>query len=70
VSTIISITIVSRQIKKSQSSMYNDKSRHIHHKHNIIECLLSNKIISIDYIKSKEKYHESINQRFVKRACV
>ena len=33
--------------------MYNGKSRHICHKHNTVRQLLSNEIISIDYIKSK-----------------
>lgn len=56
--------------EKAQSSMYNDKSKHIHHKHNIIKCLLLNKIISIDYVKSKKKYFGFINKKFVERACV
>ena len=30
------------------------KSRHIHRKHNTVRQLLSNGIISIDYIKSKD----------------
>jgi hypothetical protein len=34
--------------------MYNGKSRHIHRRNNIINHLLLNKIIFIDYIKSKE----------------
>jgi hypothetical protein len=34
--------------------MYNVKSRYICHRHNIIKHLLSNEIISIDFIKSKE----------------
>jgi hypothetical protein len=34
--------------------MYNGKSRHIHHKHNIFKHLPSNGIISINYIKSNE----------------
>ena len=34
--------------------MYNGKSRHIRLKHNTVRQLLSNGIISIDYIKSKD----------------
>ena len=34
--------------------MYNGKSRHIRRRHNIVRQLLSNGIISIDYIKSKD----------------
>ena len=34
--------------------MYNSKSRHIRRRHNIVRQLLSNGIISIDYIKSKD----------------
>ena len=34
--------------------MYNGKSRHIHRRHNTVRQLLSNEIISIDYIKSKD----------------
>ena len=34
--------------------MYNDKSRHIRRRHNTIWQFLSNRIISIDYIKSKD----------------
>jgi hypothetical protein len=34
--------------------MYNVKSRYIRHRHNIIKYLLSNEIISINLVKSKE----------------
>ena len=34
--------------------MYNGKSRHIRRRHNTVRQLLSNEIISIDYIKSKD----------------
>ena len=39
---------------RAQSSMYNGKSRHIHHRHNTIRQLLSTGVISIDYVKSKD----------------
>ena len=41
-------------IGRAQSSMYNGKSRHIRRRHNTIKQLISNGIISIDYVKSKE----------------
>jgi hypothetical protein len=41
-------------IGRAQSYMYNGKSRHIRRRHNSVKQLLSNGIISIDYIKSKD----------------
>ena len=41
-------------IGRAQSNMYNDKSRHIRHRHNTIRQLLSTGIISIDYMKLKD----------------
>jgi hypothetical protein len=41
----------------------NGKSQHIRRKHNTVRQLLSNDIISIDYIKSKDN-SGSVNQRF------
>ena len=39
----------------AQSSMYNGKSRQIHSRHNTIRKLLSIGVISLDYVKSKDK---------------
>ena len=41
-------------IGRAQNDMYNGKSRHIRRRHNTFRQLLSNGIISIDYIKSKD----------------
>ena len=41
-------------IGRAQSHMYNGKSRHIHQRHNTIRKLLSNGIITIEYIRPKE----------------
>ena len=41
-------------IGRAQNDMYNGKSRHIRRRHNTVRQLLSNGIISIDYIKSKD----------------
>ena len=42
-------------IGKAQSNMYNDKSKLIYHINNILKQFLSNDIILINYVKSKEK---------------
>ncbi|KAM2838666.1 hypothetical protein COP1_030352 [Malus domestica] len=39
---------------RAKSHVYNGKSRHIRRRHNTLKKLLSNGIISIDYVKSKE----------------
>ena len=39
---------------RGKSNIYNGKSRHIRRRHNTIKQLLSNGVISIQYIKSKE----------------
>ena len=41
-------------IGRAQNSMYNDKSRHIHRRHDIIKQLLLIGVISLDYVKSKD----------------
>ena len=41
-------------IGRAQNSMYNGKSRHICRRHNTVRQLLSNGIIVIDYVKSKD----------------
>lgn len=38
--------------------MYSNKSRYIHHKQNTIKHLISNGVIFIDYVKSKENIVE------------
>lgn len=41
-------------IERVQNSIYNNKSRHMCHKYNIVEYLLSNGIIFIGYVRSKK----------------
>ena len=38
----------------AQNIIYNGKSRHIHRRHNTVKQLLSNGIISIDFVLSKD----------------
>lgn len=38
----------------TQNSMHNGKFQHIHHRHNTIEQLISNGLLSINYVKSKD----------------
>ena len=42
--------------------MYNGKSRHICRRHNTVRQLLSNGIISIDYIKSKDNLPDPLTK--------
>ena len=42
--------------------MYNGKSRHIRRRHNTVRQLLSNEIISIDYIKLKDNLADSLTK--------
>ena len=41
-------------ISRTQNFIYNGKSTHIRHRHNTIKQLLSNGIISIDFVSSKD----------------
>ena len=41
-------------ISRAQNFVYNSKSRHIPHRHNIIRQLLSNGVISIDVVVLKD----------------
>ena len=50
-------------IGKAQSNMYNDKSRHIRHRHNTIKQLLSSGVVTIDYVKSKANIADSLTKR-------
>ena len=50
------------EIGRAQNDMYNDKSGHIRRRHNIVRQLLSNGIISIDYIKSKDNLTNSLTK--------
>ena len=41
-------------IGRAQSHLYNGKSRHIRRRHNTVRKILSNGIMTIEYIRSKE----------------
>jgi len=41
-------------ISRAQNFIYNGKFRHIRRKHNTVKQLLSNEIISIDFVSSKD----------------
>ena len=41
-------------ISRAQNFIYNGKSRHIRHRHNIVKQLLSTEIISIDLVLLKD----------------
>ena len=42
--------------------MYNGKSRHIRRRHNTIRQLLSTRVISLDYVKSKGNIADSLTK--------
>ena len=42
--------------------MYNGKSRHIRRRHNSIRQLLSNGVVSIDYVKSKDNIADPLTK--------
>ena len=41
-------------ISRAQNFIYNGISRHIHRRHNTVKQLLSNEIISIDFVSLKD----------------
>ncbi|GJT76508.1 hypothetical protein Tco_1043233 [Tanacetum coccineum] len=49
-------------LTKVKNHIYNGKSRHIRRRHNTINDLLRNGIISIDYIKSKENIDDLLTK--------
>ena len=49
-------------IGRTQNSMYNGKSRHIHRRHNTIKQLLSIGVISLYYVKSKDNIADSLTK--------
>ena len=55
-------------ISRTQNFIYNGKSRHIRHRHNTVKQLLSNGIISIDIVSSKDNLVDPLYQRFKWRA--
>ncbi|XP_073154047.1 uncharacterized protein [Henckelia pumila] len=49
-------------IGRAQSSMYNGKSRHIRQRHNTIRQLISNGVIAVDYVKSKDNLADPLTK--------
>ena len=49
-------------IGRAQNSMYNGKSRHIRRRHNTVRELLSNRVISVDYVKSKDNIADPLTK--------
>ena len=58
-------------IGRAQNSMYNGKSGHIRHRHNTIRQLLSTRVISLDYVRSKDNIADLLtkwlNRELVKK---
>ena len=51
----------------AQNSMYNGKSRHIHRRHNTIRQLLSNGVIYLDYVTSKDNIADLLTKELNKK---
>ncbi|GAB2288019.1 hypothetical protein Dimus_037974 [Dionaea muscipula] len=49
-------------IGRAQSMMYNGKSRHIRRRHNSIRKLLSNGIVTIDYVRSEDNIADPLTK--------
>ena len=49
-------------IGRAQSHVYNGKSRHIRRRHNTVRQLLSNGIISVEYVKSKDNIADPLTK--------
>src|ERR1044071_2290784 len=49
-------------IGRAKSAMYNGKSRHIRRRHNTIRQLLSTRVITIDYVKSKDNIADPLTK--------
>ena len=49
-------------IGRAQNSMYNGKSRHIRRRHNTIKQQLLTRVISIDYVKSKDNIADPLTK--------
>ena len=49
-------------IGRAHSHIYNDKSRHILRRHNTVRQLLSNGIMTIEYIRSKENIADPLTK--------
>ena len=50
-------------IGKAQNSMYNGKSKHIRRRHDTIRQLLSTRVISLDYLRSKDNIVDPLTKR-------
>ena len=52
---------------RAKNNVYNGKSRHIRRMHNMIRHLLTNGIISIDYVKLKENFVDHLTKEMTRR---
>jgi hypothetical protein len=49
-------------IGRAQSNLYNGKSRHIRRRHNTVRQLISNGVITIDYVRSKNNIADPLTK--------
>ena len=59
-------------IGRAKNNMYNGKSKHISRKHNTITQLLLTRVISLDYVKSKDNIADlltkGLNRKIVEKS--
>lgn len=56
--------------QKAKNSGYNGKSRYIRYRHNTTKQLISNGIISINYVKSKENIADPLTNDLLRDQIV
>ena len=49
-------------IGRAQNGMYNGKSRHIRHRHNTMRKPLSTRVISLNYVRSKDNIADPLTK--------
>ena len=53
-------------IRRTQSHIYNGESRHIRRRHNTVRQLLSNGVMTIECIRSKENITDPLTKGLIK----
>ena len=65
-SKLVSVIIIhcdsQSAIGRAQNNMYNGKSRHIRRRHNTIRQLLSNGVVAIYYVRSKDNIADPLTK--------
>ena len=57
-------------LARAKNAVYNGKSRHIRHRHNTIKQLLSNGVITTDFVKSKDNIADPLTKGLYREQVV